>query len=393
MVGDWEDEAKDPILKPLERDLAAARATLKAAMDVCTKWNLVIEEPFQDAVDDQATFASLPMSVPKKGAGNDATMIGVIGAIALKDGVTFKSVALNERTWFASTMDVAESSVPPWMFDAFAEKRVAESTTLVQMILRDVELYNNALAVQAELPGGAAVVVKHAEATSDDAILNQALAVSGGRISSSSTGTVTKAWIKATASAAAADVPVDSLAYVAHARLAAGPVSITLYEVVSSLLHAHSIDGAECLPGMVKGAPRIVFKSMTKYGGNTSKCHDLARATVSVLTLSDIANVVLAVLACPLIAVIRIKNRMDPACDVTAIGGYRDVQFQCLMRDAAGNWFYVELQINLVAMIVIKEGGEGGGGHHAFDQARLIDTLCAFFRNGHSFFNCASEVF
>lgn len=101
---------------------------------------------------------------------------------------------------------------------------------------------------------------------------------------------------------------------------------------------------------------RVQVDDLTKYGGNTSKCHDLARATVSVLTRSDIVNVVLAVLACPLIAVIRIKNRMDPACDVTAIGGYRDVQFQCLMRDAAGNWFYVELQINLVAMIVRHQG-------------------------------------
>ena len=97
-------------------------------------------------------------------------------------------------------------------------------------------------------------VAKLAEATSKDAILHQAVT---GSSSNSSTGTVTKAWIKeravaATASAAASDIPLDSLAYVAYARLAAGPISITLYEVVSSLLRAHSIDSAECLPGMVK---------------------------------------------------------------------------------------------------------------------------------------------
>ena len=115
---------------------------------------------------------------------------------------------------------------------------------------------------------------------------------------------------------------------------------------------------------------------MTKYGGNTSKCHDLARATVSVHSLADVVTVVLAVLACPLIAVIRIKNRMDPSYDaIPPIGGYRGVQFQCLMQDAAGKWFYAELQINLVAMIAIKEGSEGGGGHHAFDQARLVDAF------------------
>lgn len=361
-VGSWRDEYKDPILKPLERDLAAAETTLKAAVEVCaTKWNLAIEAPFQAAVDNQATFAALPMSVPEKqgGAGSDAshaTMIGVIGSLYLLKGET------------------AAAPVPPaWMFAAFARKRVAESTALVKMILRDVDLYNNALSVQIELPDGAAVVAKLAEATSDDAIRHQAVA--GG--SASSTGTVTEAWIKqtaaaASASAAAPDFPLDSLAYVAHARLAAGPVSIKLYEVVSELLHAaHSIVGAECVPGMVKGAPRIVFKSMTKYGGNTSKCHDLARATVSVRTLADVVVVVLAVLACPLIVVIRIKNRMDPAYDALPIGGYRDVQFQCLLQDSAGKWFYAELQINLVAMIAIKEGG----GHHAFDQARLIDAF------------------
>jgi len=35
-VGDWPDSYKDPILKPLERDLDAAKAMLKAALQVCT---------------------------------------------------------------------------------------------------------------------------------------------------------------------------------------------------------------------------------------------------------------------------------------------------------------------------------------------------------------------
>ena len=368
-VGDWGADG-DSILKPLERDLDAAKGTLKAAVQVCTsKWNLEIEEPFRPAVDDQATFASLPMSVPEEATGarrryclvpcarpedvaSGATMIGVIGQLCLLQGA---------------------SSVPAWMFDAFAKKRVAESATLVKIILKDVQKYDTELAGQIKRPGGALAVTKLAEATSDDAILHQTVK-SGG------TGIVTKAWIKetaaaATASAAAANVPLDALAYVAHARLAAGPVSIMLYEVVSELLHAHAIEGSECLPGMVKGSARIVFKSMTKYLGNTSKCHDLARATVSVRTLADAVAVVLAVLACPLIVVIRAKNRFDPSYDAIPIGGYRDVQLQCLLQDSTDNWHYAELQINLVAMIAIKEGGEDGGGHHAFDQARLIDAF------------------
>ena len=353
-VGEWGDSVKDPILKPLERDLDAAKATLQAGTEVCTSnWDLEIEEPFRPAVDDQATFASLPMSISKEATAGGATMIGVVGQLCLLKG---------------------ESSVPAWMFDAFAKKRVAVSATLVKIILKDVQKYDTELAVQINRPGGAPAVTKLAEATSDDAILHQTVK-SGG------TGIVTKAWIKetaaaATASAAAANVPLDALAYVAHARLAAGPVSIMLYEVVSELLHAHAIEGSECLPGMVKGSARIVFKSMTKYLGNTSKCHDLARATVSVRTLADAVAVVLAVLACPLIVVIRAKNRFDPSYDAIPIGGYRDVQLQCLLQDSRDNWHYAELQINLVAMIAIKAGGgEDGGGHHAFDQARLIDAF------------------
>ena len=349
----YQDSFKDPILKPLERDLDAARATLKAAVQVCTnKWNLDIEEPFRPAVDNQATFASLPMTVPKEATGGSgATMIGVVGRLCLLQG---------------------ESSVPAWMFAAFAQKRVAESTTLVKIILNDVQKYDAELARQLERPGGATAVAKLVELFPDrislpDAILHQTI---------QSGGTVTEAWIKERAAAATpADVPLDSLAYVAHARLAAGPVSIMLYEVVSELLHAHDIEGSECLPGMVKGSARIVFKSMTKYLGNTSRCHDLARATVSVRTLADVVAVVLAVLACPLIVVIRSKNRLDPLYDAIPIGGYRDVQLQCLLQDSTDNWHYAELQINLVAMISIKEGGEDGGGHHAFDQARLSDSF------------------
>ena len=211
------------------------------------------------------------------------------------------------------------------------------------------------------------------KATSDESILNQGVAGASG------IGIVTTAWIIAAAAAATAssvaapDIALDSLAYVALARLSAGPVSIVLYEVVSGLLHSLGING-ECLPGMVKGSPRIIFKSMTKYGGDTSKCHDLARATISVRTLADVVAVVVTILACPLIVVIRIKNRFDPLYDAVPSGGYRDVQLLCLVR-IDGKWQYAELQVNLAAMVAIKEGGEGGGGHHAFDQARLIDAF------------------
>eukprot|EP00729_Bicosta_minor_P003995 gene3995-26885_t len=246
------NELEGRVLNPLKHDLKVAQATLEAAMDVCTKtWKLTIEEPFQAAVDDEATFAALPMSAEHP---DGSSMISIIGTIALKGGVTFESVTFKyEGSWARTTMDVAVSAVPEWMFASFAKKRVGDSTTLVQMILKDVDLYEKELARQITLPGGAAAVAALAEASSSDSILDQAVVGNSG-----STGIVTKAWIMVTAAAAiataaATDVALDSLAYVAHARLSAAPVSILLYEVVSGLLFSHNIDSSECLPGMVKG--------------------------------------------------------------------------------------------------------------------------------------------
>ena len=42
--------------------------------------------------------------------------------------------------------------------------------------------------------------------------------------------------------------------------------------------------------------------------------------------------------------------------------------------EAGGGWKHAELQVNLEAMVAIKEGA-GGGGHKAFDEARLIDAF------------------
>ena len=123
-------------------------------------------------------------------------MIGVIGRLCLLKG---------------------ELSVPAWMFDAFAKKRVAVSATLVKIILKDVQKYDTELAVQIKRPGGAPAVTKLAEATSDDAILHQTVK-SGG------TGIVTKAWIKETAAAATASAAPDTSASTASNRsLAAAP--------------------------------------------------------------------------------------------------------------------------------------------------------------------------
>ena len=147
-----------------------------------------------------------------------------------------------------------------------------------------------------------------------------------------------------------------------------GPVSIKLYRLTSRLLLALIASGtiaesSSCTPGGIKGAPRILFKSMTKYRGDTSRCNDQARVTAAVDSLAAVVAVARAVFECTEIVVVRTKNRFDPEYDAVPIGGYRDFQLLCLVEDPAtpGTWRYCELQINLHRMVQIKAGLDAAG--------------------------------
>jgi hypothetical protein len=225
--------------------------------------------------------------------------------------------------------------------------------------------YDAELAKQLAAPGGKDAAAALALATSDEAIKNQTLP--GG-------GQLTPEWIESVTKTSATKVEMEALQSITTARLRAGPIAIKLAEETSKLVAALDIKGT-CMVGLIKGEPRVIFKSIMKYGGNTSKCRDLARATVCVQTLAHIVAVVNAVFLCPWIIVIRTKNRMAATYDAIPVGGYRDVQLLCLVQGEDGTWQYAELQVNLQGMIAIKDGGENGGGHLAFDEARLVDAF------------------
>jgi len=288
-----------------------------------------------------------------------ATMLSVTGAVVLRDGA---------------------GAVPEAFVEAFERARIASSTPLVQKILEDVEAYQRALDAERAAAGGAIIDARLRAA--EAAVWSQQVPVSddpGG-----GTRTIDQAWIDAAADDSIEGVAPTSLAHLPHARFNAGPVSIVLYEVASAIVVTATQGRGEVTPGGVKGNERIVFKALTKYGGDCSKVHDLSRATVEVDSLDDVAAVVEAVLASKDLVVIRCKNRFDPGYDALPSGGYRDFQMLCLIRDATGAWRYAELQVNLRRMVQIKQGLDehgvakpGGGGHGLFNQARLIDAFSA----------------
>ena len=353
-VGDWRADLRDPIIKPLERDLAEAKQSLDATVATVGSWGLSIAPPPTQEANDPAAFAALPMcDAEALTAADNPTMIRVIGAVALLDGA---------------------DQVPGWMFAAFFKARVETSTSLVQTILKDVDAYGLELNTQLAKPGAAAASARLEHfASKDQAAVWAQLTDDDGAGKKTQ---LTEAWLAdAKEKAVALAVDPTSLAYVMHARYAAGGVSVRLYNEVSDILGSNGIDG-ECIPGMLKGEARVVFKSASKYKSDTSKCRDLARATVRVGSLADAARVVELVFGSADILVIRCKNRLSTSYDADSTGGYRDIQLLCLVRDADGTWRYAELQVNLTAMLTIKNGGGGGGGGHlAFNKARLIDAF------------------
>ena len=62
-------------------------------------------------------------------------------------------------------------------------------------------------------------------------------------------------------------------------------------------MRSSGLPGAVVLCGGVKGLARIVFKTLTKYGGDYAKCRDLVRCTVQVEDVRDVVAVRRAALA------------------------------------------------------------------------------------------------
>ena len=162
--------------------------------------------------------------------------------------------------------------------------------------------------------------------------------------------------------------------FVVYGRWLAARSSLDLYTNICIVVNRLGIPGIVVLPGGVKREPRIVMKTFLKYRGDFSLVQDMSRITVVVDTLEQVADVVEAIQKSGYFVIVRCKNRWDPAMAVLAEGGYRDFQIQARMQLADGRWTSNEIQVNLRGFMALKDGKKGGG-HGAFDLARIIQAF------------------
>eukprot|EP00729_Bicosta_minor_P002183 gene2183-34393_t len=210
----------------------------------------------------------------------------------------------------------------------------------------------------------------------------------------------------------------SSLAFAAKARLVASGSSVQLYRELSDLLDTlksqkatqklAGLKQSKVKAGNVKKFRRMIFKTISKYGGIFSNCNDLARATITVGDLE--AAIVVAEAVKKTFRVLRVKNRfvdkqdliatppafdsnntesaVDGSEDVSAwrtseagvvSGGYVDIQMICELNGKDGKET-CEVQITLPEMLAIKSGNgsaSGGGGHAFFKEARALELYSA----------------
>ena len=163
-----------------------------------------------------------------------------------------------------------------------------------------------------------------------------------------------------------------SILFALQERLDGTTGSIQLYEMICGIVSPIQFDGPTpfVVPGGVKQLPRMVFKTITKYRCVFTLCKDVIRCTVVTTTIVLVSQVAQAILDSPDIIVIRMKHRLHRDYDAAPIGGYRDVQFQVIFKAPDGQWHHGEVQINLEAMVAIKQNPNGG--HAIFKFARSL---------------------
>lgn len=164
-----------------------------------------------------------------------------------------------------------------------------------------------------------------------------------------------------------------SPAYLVYSRLLAAETSPVLYRRICKII-ADTGCNAIAVPGGVKGEERMVFKTLTSYGGNFSKCRDISRITIVVATMRDLWLVARALQSDGVIRTIRGKFRFSPGYDPVPTGGYRDTQYQVLI-EIDGIWRYAEVQLNLHPFMMLKNQKDAG--HGAFNKARAIAAYSA----------------
>ena len=96
--------------------------------------------------------------------------------------------------------------------------------------------------------------------------------------------------------------------------------------------------------------------------------YHLARLTVELTALAEMADSTDALLACEQLVFARLKGRWPADYDIGKTGGYRDQQGIALVA-IGGAWGLCECQQNLAEFVAIKSTSHG-----PFEEARAIDA-------------------
>lgn len=429
-------------LAPVRADHKKSIKQLKRAVRLFSKvWKLTLPEKPTEA-DDLEAFAQLPLADAK----NKTTQIGVIGWLYLNDQTSGKagsgdggSLAPYEAdpngetvrpSWSLSIVNttfkggvtaiICRNAAFAATVSSFAAARAVLAESLNLGVLQDINHYEKVLkealsanttanataAATADGGGGSRKEKKKKKkggaSTGGSPVLDRlAAAVKEAKAKAPST----KQTAKVTVDPAAPADPA-TLGYAMHIRRMAAPTALFMYLLASTLISSiPGAVGAVCIPGPIKGLIRMVAKVIDRYA-SFEPCRDVARCTVHFPTLDGMLAFLLALARSGLVYILRVKNRFDEAYDALPAGGYRDLQLLLLLPDGGGTvgdgirdkkvFRYVELQLNHVGMVEIKDGKSdlqkatlagaekagkaknalaGRAGHAIFNFARAIDAF------------------
>ena len=112
---------------------------------------------------------------------------------------------------------------------------------------------------------------------------------------------------------------------------------------------------AEEAPGLqlsaVKSVQRAVEKVVRSYDQDVSLLVDVCRQCIVFETVRDLRACVDVIAADPDAAVLRVKNRLDPAYDAAVSAGYRDVNVVLRLRTALTGWLGVDGHVCEVQLV------------------------------------------
>jgi len=371
----------DAQLAPVKADHARAAAQLDITAHVFSAvWKFTLPAKPAEA-DGLAGFKQLPLA----DASGELTQLGVVGWLYLNDqtgtnasgsalapyaadpdGETVSGIKVSFTGGVTAVVNGSAAAFGATI-SSFAAARTAVAEPLSLAVLADTDNYQKVYEEATASGGGGGggggspVLVKL-----------------GAAVAKAKRATPSKEQVAAVTADPAAPADPRDLGYAMYIRRMAAPTALFLYLLASTLIDSTpEADGAFCIPGPIKGLCRMVAKVIDRYA-SFAPCRDVARCTVHFSPLDGMAAFLLALVASGLVYIIRVKNRFDLAYDALPAGGYRDLQLLLLLPDGGGTvldgveggkvFRYVELQLNLAAMVAIKNG------ESELQQAKLAET-------------------